>query len=62
MAEVVTILVLWGTAINAVAQTNKTVNLAESCPSATLAADGSRIHLSVDTLFTTKPTLAALAY
>jgi|SRR5580700_3944481 len=28
----------------------------------TLAADGSRIHLSLDTLFTTKPTLAALAY
>lgn len=28
----------------------------------TLADDGSRIHLSLDTLFTTKPTLAALAY
>lgn len=28
----------------------------------TLASDGSRIHLSLDTLFTTKPTLAALAY
>jgi putative hemolysin len=28
----------------------------------TLAADGSRIHLSLDTLFTTKPTLAALYY
>lgn len=28
----------------------------------TSAADGSRIHLSLDTLFTTKPTLAALAY
>src|ERR1700689_5603887 len=28
----------------------------------TLAADGSRIHLSLDTLFTTKHTLAALAY
>jgi putative hemolysin len=28
----------------------------------TLAEDGSRIHLSLDTLFTTKPTLAALAY
>ena len=28
----------------------------------TLAADGSRIHLSLETLFTTKPTLAALAY
>lgn len=28
----------------------------------TLAEDGSRIHLSLETLFTTKPTLAALAY
>ena len=28
----------------------------------TLADDGSRIHLSLDTLYTTKPTLAALAY
>jgi putative hemolysin len=28
----------------------------------TLASDGSRIHLSLETLFTTKPTLAALAY
>jgi putative hemolysin len=28
----------------------------------TLTADGSRIHLSVQTLFSTKPTLAALAY
>jgi putative hemolysin len=28
----------------------------------TSADDGSRIHLSLDTLFTTKPTLAALAY
>ncbi len=28
----------------------------------TLAEDGSRIHLSLDTLFTAKPTLAALAY
>lgn len=28
----------------------------------TLASDGSRIHLSLDTLYTTKPTLAALAY
>jgi putative hemolysin len=28
----------------------------------TLAADGSRIHLSLDTLFTTKPTRAARAY
>jgi putative hemolysin len=28
----------------------------------TLASDGSRIHLSLDTLFATKPTLAALAY
>jgi putative hemolysin len=28
----------------------------------TLAADGSRIHLSLDTLYATKPTLAALAY
>ncbi len=28
----------------------------------TLASDGSRIHLSLQTLFSTKPTLAALAY
>ncbi len=28
----------------------------------TLADDGSRIHVSLDTLYTTKPTLAALAY
>jgi putative hemolysin len=28
----------------------------------TSASDGSRIHLSLETLFTTKPTLAALAY
>jgi putative hemolysin len=28
----------------------------------TLAADGSRIHLSLDTLYATKPSLAALAY
>jgi len=28
----------------------------------TQASDGSRIHLSLETLFTTKPTLAALAY
>ncbi|HLZ40955.1 MAG TPA: DUF333 domain-containing protein [Candidatus Sulfotelmatobacter sp.] len=28
----------------------------------TLAEDGSRIHLSLDTLYTTQPTLAALAY
>jgi len=28
----------------------------------TSASDGSRIHVSVDTLFTTKPSLAALAY
>jgi len=28
----------------------------------TLSSDGSRIHLSLDTLYTTKPTLAALAY
>jgi hypothetical protein len=28
----------------------------------TLADDGSRIHLSLETLYTTKPTLAALAY
>jgi putative hemolysin len=28
----------------------------------TLAADGSRIHLSLNTLFTTEPSLAALAY
>ena len=28
----------------------------------TLAEDGSRIHLSLDTLFSPKPTLAALAY
>jgi putative hemolysin len=100
MAGVVIILVLSGTAPNAVAQTNKTVkptkvgaqeayctatgglvevryavygtNNAQQnwLPLAgvepfcqyTLAADGSRIHLSLDTLFTTKPTLAALAY
>jgi len=28
----------------------------------TLASDGSRIHLDLNTLYTTKPTLAALAY
>jgi putative hemolysin len=28
----------------------------------TLASDGSRIHLALDTLYTQKPTLAALAY
>jgi putative hemolysin len=28
----------------------------------TQASDGSRIHISLETLFTTKPTLAALAY
>lgn len=28
----------------------------------TLASDGSRIHLAINTLYTTKPTLAALAY
>jgi putative hemolysin len=100
MAGVVIILVLSGTAINAVAQTNKTVKPTKVGPEEayctatgglvevryavygtnnsqqnwlplagvepfcqyTLAADGSRIHLSLDTLFTTKPTLAALAY
>jgi putative hemolysin len=100
MAGVVIILVLSGTATNAVAQTNKTVKATKVGPEEayctatgglvevryavygtnnsqqnwlplagvepfcqyTLAADGSRIHLSLDTLFTTKPTLAALAY
>jgi putative hemolysin len=100
MAGAVIILVLSGTAINAVAQTNKTVKPTKVGPEEayctatgglvevryavygtnnsqqnwlplagvepfcqyTLAADGSRIHLSLDTLFTTKPTLAALAY
>jgi putative hemolysin len=100
MAGVVIILVLSGTAINADAQTNKTVKPTKVGPEEayctatgglveiryavygtnnsqqnwlplagvepfcqyTLAADGSRIHLSLDTLFTTKPTLAALAY
>jgi putative hemolysin len=101
MAGVVIILVLSGTATNAVAQTNKTVKPTKVGPEEayctatgglvevryavygtnnsqqnwlplagvepfcqyTLAADGSRIHLSLkDTLFTTKPTLAALAY
>jgi putative hemolysin len=100
MAGVVIILALSGTAINAVAQTNKTVKPTKVGPEEayctatgglvevryavygtnnsqqnwlplagvepfcqyTLAADGSRIHLSLDTLFTTKPTLAALAY
>jgi putative hemolysin len=28
----------------------------------TLSSDGSRVHLSLDTLYTTQPTLAALAY
>jgi putative hemolysin len=28
----------------------------------TLSSDGSRIHVAIETLFTTKPTLAALAY
>jgi putative hemolysin len=101
MAGVVIILVLSGTATNAVAQTNnKTVKPTKVGPEEayctatgglvevryavygtnnsqqnwlplagvepfcqyTLAADASRIHLSLDTLFTTKPTLAALAY
>lgn len=99
-AGVVIILVLSGTAINAVAQTNKTVKPTKVGPEEayctatgglvgvryavygtnnsqqiwlplagvepfcqyTLAAPGSRTHLSGDTLFTTKPTLAALVY